>query len=191
MDQVVQAPEIEAGIDIAGVQCGKAAVIDFVLEIRVMWKRLAFSTVSRHLLHPWFRLARGLTLGVRVAVSDGDGRILLVRHTYAPGWLFPGGGVERGETALAAARREVAEEAGIIATGTLQLFGLYANEANFPGDHIALYVLEHFEQQERRSSLEIAEAGFFARDALPEGVTGGTLRRLAEMAGERAVEEMW
>ena len=162
-----------------------------MLELLAMWRRLALSTVSRRLLHPWFRFSRGLTLGVRVAVSDGEGRILLVRHTYAPGWLFPGGGVERGETALAAARREVAEEAGIIATGALRLFGLYANEANFSGDHIALYVLEDFEQQESKSSLEIAEVGFFARDALPEGVTGGTLRRLAEMAGERDVEEMW
>ncbi len=156
-----------------------------------MWKRLAFSTVSRRLLHPWFRLRRGLTLGVRVAVSDGEGRILLVRHTYAPGWLFPGGGVERGETAVDAARREVAEETGVIATGPLRLFGLYANEASFPGDHIALYVLERFERQAWKPSLEIAEAGFFARDALPEGVTGGTQRRLQEMAGERAVEEMW
>jgi 8-oxo-dGTP pyrophosphatase MutT (NUDIX family) len=174
-----------------GLRGGKAAVIDFVLEFGAMWKRLAFSTVSRRLLHSWFRLTRGLTLGVRVAVSDGEGRILLVRHTYAPGWLFPGGGVERGETAVAAAQREVAEEAGIIATGGLRLFALYANEENFPGDHIALYVLEDFEQQPRTSSLEIAEAGFFARDALPEGVTGGTLRRLAEMAGEREVEETW
>jgi 8-oxo-dGTP pyrophosphatase MutT (NUDIX family) len=156
-----------------------------------MWKRLAFSTVSRAVLHPWFRLRRGLTLGVRIVVHDAEGRILLVRHTYAPGWLFPGGGVERGETAAQAARRELAEEAGIIAAGPMSLFGLYANEENFPGDHVALLVLESFEQQDRKTSVEIAEMGFFSPQELPVGTTGGTLRRLAEIAGERPPEAVW
>jgi 8-oxo-dGTP pyrophosphatase MutT (NUDIX family) len=156
-----------------------------------MWKRLAFSTVSRAVLHPWFRLRRGLTLGVRIVVHDAEGRILLVRHTYAPGWLFPGGGVERGETAAQAARRELAEEAGIIAAGPMSLFGLYANEENFPGDHVALLVLESFEQQDRKTSVEIAEMGFFSPQELPVGTTGGTLRRLAEIAGRRPPEAVW
>jgi 8-oxo-dGTP pyrophosphatase MutT (NUDIX family) len=142
-------------------------------------------------LHPWFRLRRGLTLGVRIVVHDAEGRILLVRHTYAPGWLFPGGGVERGETAAQAARRELAEEAGIIAAGPMSLFGLYANEENFPGDHVALLVLESFEQQDRKTSVEIAEMGFFSPQELPVGTTGGTLRRLAEIAGERPPEAVW
>lgn len=143
------------------------------------------------MLHPWFRLRRGLTLGVRIVVHDAEGRILLVRHTYAPGWLFPGGGVERGETAAQAARRELAEEAGIIAAGPMSLFGLYANEENFPGDHVALLVLESFEQQDRKTSVEIAEMGFFSPQELPVGTTGGTLRRLAEIAGERPPEAVW
>ncbi len=156
-----------------------------------MWKQLAFSTVSRAVLHPWFRLRRGLTLGVRVAVRDSDGRFLLVRHTYAPGWLFPGGGVERGETAEDAARRELIEETGIIASGPLSLFGLYANDDNFPGDHIALYVLQRFEQTKAQGGLEIAETGFFGPEMLPAGTTGGTVRRLEEVAGIRPVAARW
>lgn len=156
-----------------------------------MWKHLAFSTVSRSLLHPWFRLRRGLTLGVRVVVRDGEGRVLLVRHRYAPGWLFPGGGVERGETAEAAARRELAEETGVVASGGLCLFGLYSNHDNFAGDHIALYLVGRHETTPRRPSAEIAEVGFFAPAALPEGVTGGTLRRLEEIAGSRPSSGVW
>ena len=64
------------------------------------------------LLHVYFAVSRGMTLGVRAACFDEAGRIFLVRHTYVPGWHLPGGGVERGETALdalvkAAARFEV------------------------------------------------------------------------------------
>lgn len=156
-----------------------------------MWKQAAFSTLSRLVLHPWFRLRRGLTLGVRVAVSDGEGRFLLVRHTYVPGWLFPGGGVERGETADEAARRELMEEAGIEPNSPLRLFGLYANDDNFRGDHVALFVLDDFAQRPRPGSLEIADAGFFSPEALPEGVTGGTLRRLEEIAGQRPPDTRW
>lgn len=62
------------------------------------------------LLHRVFKLTRGMTLGVRAACFDGEGRIFLVRHTYVPGWYMPGGGVERGETALDALRKELREE---------------------------------------------------------------------------------
>ena len=75
--------------------------------------RILYRILSRLVLHPWFRLTRGLTLGVRVLVQNPQGHILLVRHTYSPGWLLPGGGVERGEIAEEAAAREVLEETGV------------------------------------------------------------------------------
>ena len=53
----------------------------------------------------------------RIVCVDADGRILLLRwHDPVDGhvvWEPPGGGVEPGETFLAAARRELAEETGL------------------------------------------------------------------------------
>lgn len=51
-------------------------------------------------------------LRAAVAVVHG-GRILVVRHSYRPGWSLPGGRVRRGETPEACARRELREEVGL------------------------------------------------------------------------------
>ena len=138
--------------------------------------------ILRWVLQRYWRWQRALTLGARGLVLDGDNRVLLVRQTYISGWVFPGGGVEFGETIELALQRELEEEAGVAATGPPELFGVYSNHSVFPGDHVALFVLRQWEQvREVRPNAEIAEVGFFARDDLPEATTAGTRRRLAEV----------
>ena len=52
--------------------------------------------------------------GSHILAIDDQGRILVVRTTYlGPGWMLPGGRVERGETPHAAAGRETREETGL------------------------------------------------------------------------------
>ena len=146
-----------------------------------MSTRHPLSFIFRFTLHPWWRLTRGLTLGVRGVVVDEDGRILLVRHRYYPGWHFPGGGVEQNETTMSALVRELAEETGIELMGEAQLHGLFANFISFKSDHVAVYVVQKWQQGPWKPSIEIAEKKWVFPDDLPETVTRGTRQRIAEI----------
>ncbi len=151
-----------------------------------------FYGAAKQVAQPIYRQMRGLTLGTRTLVlKDGDRQILLVRHTYAPGWLLPGGGVDRGETIYQSAVREVSEEGGIAAEEEPQLHGMFLNDRQFRGDHVACFVLRKFRSAPFNGSLEIAEARFFLTDALPQGTTGGTKRRIDEVLKGRPAGRVW
>jgi ADP-ribose pyrophosphatase YjhB (NUDIX family) len=137
--------------------------------------------VAKPVLHPFYRQMRGMTLGTRTLVIREVRDVLLVRHGYLAGWFLPGGGVERGEALVEAAVREVKEEAGILAGEEPRLHGVFLNERQFRGDHVACFVLKEFSEGPFTPGFEIAEARFFPVTALPEGTSGGTKRRIAEV----------
>jgi 8-oxo-dGTP pyrophosphatase MutT (NUDIX family) len=144
------------------------------------------------LLQRYWRLSRGLTMGAQAMVLDKSERVLLVRHGYRPGWFFPGGGVEKGETVMEALVRELQEEAGVALRGPAHLVGVYANFHAFPGDHIALFVIRAWEQTHvPQPNREILEHAFFAADALPEGASDGTRRRVSEILGGGPRSDRW
>ncbi len=53
--------------------------------------------------------------GVRVVILDKENRILMVKqhHDERDIWMVPGGGIEEGESSMAAAVREMKEETGL------------------------------------------------------------------------------
>ncbi len=127
--------------------------------------------------------------GVAAAVEGEDGRVLLVRHRYNPGWRLPGGGVDRGEPPQAAVLRELAEEVGL-AGGAAQFFALYTRKAGWATSVVALYRIRggavNF-----RPNLEIGEICIADPHAPPPGCSPATLRRLAELTGAAEPSHHW
>ncbi len=125
----------------------------------------------------YWHLFKPVNFGVQVMLIR-DGQVALVRHSYKPGWYFPGGGVKRKENVETAVRREAMEEVGG-ALGALQLFGIYANLAGPTSNHITLFLCHEFELN-GQSDDEITEMKLFPFDQLPEGINRGTRCRIEE-----------
>jgi len=103
---------------------------------------------------------------VRALIVDPDGHVLLVRFDWegvepAGGfWANPGGGIEPGESRLAAIQRELREEIGMV----VDSLGpeLWTKTARFPigswdgqVDHIHLYRSERFEPSPQMSTAQL------------------------------------
>jgi 8-oxo-dGTP pyrophosphatase MutT (NUDIX family) len=154
--------------------------------------RKRFEPVLRRFFHLYWRFARGMTLGVRAVVLDGDNRVFLVKHSYVSGWHLPGGGVEVGETFAEALRRELAEEAGIEFTGEAALHGLFLNSHVSRRDHVAVYLVRQFRQDRLpEPNHEIIACGFFDVGALPAETTTGTRLRISEVLEGKAPIATW
>lgn len=160
------------------------------MSLQTLRKR--FEPVLRRSFHLYWRFARGMTLGVRGLVLDGDNRVFLVKHSYVAGWHLPGGGVEVGETFLDALRRELAEEGRIELTGEPALHGVFFNGHVSRRDHVAVYLIRHFRQDRLpEPNREIVACGFFEAGALPAETTEGTRLRISEILEGRERIATW
>ncbi len=148
--------------------------------------------LARRLIHLSARVTRPLTLGVRAAVIDSEGRVFLVRHSYVVGWHLPGGAVEVGETVAGALIREVREECNIEVSGDLVPHGIFFNSRASRRDHVVVYEVRQFRRiGPRVPDWEIVETGFFDPRDLPPGTGAGTRSRLAEILDGRARSTIW
>ncbi|CAN7213665.1 NUDIX domain-containing protein [Rhizobium sp. LjRoot254] len=147
--------------------------------------------VLTRVAHFVYFFIKGMTMGVRAACFDDQGRIFLVRHSYIPGWHMPGGGVERRETVREALAKELREEGNLELTAPPQLVHVYFNRRTSKRDHVVFYRCDVRQTTPRLRDREIVEAGFFPLDALPTGTTSATYRRLKELAGEAEFDDVW
>ena len=157
------------------------------------FRQTGWPGLRARLFHLYFLLMRPMTLGVRGVVYDRpQNAVFLIRHTYVPGWQFPGGGVETGESALTALRRELEEEGNIVIDSPPTLCSLHHNRHASRRDHVAVYLVEAFHQTAPKlPDREVAASGFFPLDRLPDLTTPATRRRLAEIFGGEAPSPDW
>jgi 8-oxo-dGTP pyrophosphatase MutT (NUDIX family) len=86
----------------------------------------------------WWQWRRPTTRGARIILTDENGAVCLVRHSYGSGWYLPDGGLRRGEEPEDGARREAMEELGV----DVELDGLvgtYASTAEGKRDTIWVF----------------------------------------------------
>ena len=113
------------------------------------------------------RPPRGPLPTVDVIAEMPQGGVVLVRRKYPPpGWALPGGFVEAGETAAAAARRELREETGLDVELT-ELFHVYSDPARDPRGPTLGVVFIGRASGTPEGADDAAEARAFAVDALP------------------------
>jgi 8-oxo-dGTP pyrophosphatase MutT (NUDIX family) len=140
---------------------------------------MSLSTVRVAVLRRLYRVAwRGVQLRAQVWPRRGrgvkclithEGQVLLVRHSYGKRdtWYVPGGAARRGEPMMQAAARELEEELGVRG---LPLRDMASMDMRL--ERIAVHIVcVHAElpdpAQVKVDPVEIAEARWFAMDALP------------------------
>ena len=149
----------------------------------------------------WWWVRRPITVGAQMIVVDADERVLFVRNSYdSAAWLrFPGGGVKRRETLVAAAIRELREETGITVNSESAptLLGIYGSFKEAKSDHVAVFVVRNPHWSGGRAgdsgfdNAEIEGRAWAPLADPPEHITPATARRLAEVRGEKPISWEW
>ncbi|MFF4933227.1 NUDIX domain-containing protein [Streptomyces griseofuscus] len=105
-------------------------------------------------------------------LTDEEGRVLIVKPTYKPGWNLPGGRIDEGETPRRACARELFEELGVRVTPGRLLAHAFVAPPGRPAAHV-YYVFDGgpltVEQQKeiRLQESELAECRFSFPDDIP------------------------
>jgi len=136
-----------------------------------------------------FTLLMKKTVGARALVIQND-QVLLVKHTYHPGWCTVGGGVDRKETPVEALKRELREEVGAILTSPPELFSVYLARHAKRDDYVIFYIVTDCDFEEVDSP-EIQEKKWFALNELPRDISPATQRRIDEYLKQRTISAKW
>ncbi|QNE04705.1 NUDIX domain-containing protein [Croceicoccus marinus] len=132
----------------------------------------------------WWRWRKPQLRGCALVPLNAEGHVLMVRHSYRARaeWQLVTGGVDKGETHEQAAARELDEEVGLKARTLTQVLREPVEMHGASNDVVVF--LARVEGAFRIDNREIAEARFFAPDALPAAMSEWA-RRYVEAALKR------
>lgn len=119
---------------------------------------------------------------VLFAQAPRETQILLIQREHEPFagyWALPGGHVDPGETFVEAAVRELAEETGLSANGSLLRRGL--RELGVDGDWVRLYQVGVFDEPDRDPRGRVISVAFTAMLSCP----------VSPQAGDDARDARW
>lgn len=138
----------------------------------------ALLPLAHVLRHRWRRWRKVPIAGVSVIITNIGGDVLLLKHSYGPDvWGLPGGGLNRGEDPLEAARREVREELGI-ELARIEAFATL-EEVLSGSPHTAHLFAATCDQHPQPDGREVVLARFFPSHSLPEPLGKTTRARIA------------
>lgn len=135
-------------------------------------------------------------VGVGIMITNAEGEVLLGLRTGAHGsgsWSFPGGHLEFGETIFETAKREVAEETGLIIDGC-ELVSVNDDLAYVATDgkhYLTLGVSGRYQGGEAKvmESDKCAEWRWFPLDALPDNLFQPTARMIKNVLDKKIYQE--
>jgi 8-oxo-dGTP diphosphatase len=96
--------------------------------------------IAFRLARIWWKVRRHEHEGALVAIYIGR-ELLLVQSSYRTAWNFPGGGIRSGESPEAAARRELAEEIGLILDTAILATQAACSIWEKPGERVYIFEL--------------------------------------------------
>ncbi|MDP9056230.1 MAG: NUDIX domain-containing protein [Pseudomonadota bacterium] len=131
----------------------------------------------------WWRLRRPLVVSCLVLAVNPAGEVLLVRHSYgARRWMLPSGGMARGETPIAAAKRELSEETACTLTAAIEI--AVTHKIVHGATNIVHVIAGRASGVPRPDRREIVDACYFAPGALPHDISGSLARNLPGWLGQ-------
>ena len=127
-----------------------------------IWHRVPrkLRRLTMRLSHPRFAVTAG------AIITDGDGRVLLLKHRFRPGtgWGMPGGFIEAGEQPEAALQRELREEVGL----ELEKIKLFTTRAFKTPQQIEIVFRARAIGNTDQLNFEIQKAAWFSPGELPK-----------------------
>ena len=128
-----------------------------------------------------------IQVGAGIIVEDEQGRVLLQLRADNHCWSYCGGSMEIDERAEDTARRELLEEAGLVAE-SLELFGVFSGPDYhyvYPnGDEVSnvdiVFLCRKFSGTLKCQPGEVDDLRFFAPDEIPENLSPPIVKPLMQ-----------